>query len=103
MTSTFSLAQGFHAVVIGGAGDIGAAISSLFCELGATVTATAVNDADLARTPLEPRTGLELTTLERHRRRRGRGPCATAWPRRRAGQLRRHPRARQGIRDRDLY
>ena len=41
MTSTFSLAQGFHAVVIGGAGDIGAAISSLFCDLGATVTATA--------------------------------------------------------------
>ena len=64
MTSTFSLAQGFHAVVIGGAGDIGAAISNLLCELGATVTATAVNDADLARTPLEPRAGLELTTLD---------------------------------------
>jgi len=64
MTSTFSLAQGFHAVVIGGAGDIGAAISNLFCELGATVTATAVNEADLARTPLEPRAGLELTTLD---------------------------------------
>ena len=30
MTSNFSLAQGFHAVVIGGAGDIGAAISNLF-------------------------------------------------------------------------
>jgi NAD(P)-dependent dehydrogenase (short-subunit alcohol dehydrogenase family) len=64
MTSTFSLAQGFHAVVIGGAGDIGAAITGLFCELGATVTATAVNDADLARTPLKPRAGLELTTLD---------------------------------------
>ena len=64
MTSTFSLTQCFHAVVIGGAGDIGAAISKLFCELGATVTATAVNEADLARTPLEPRTGLELTTLD---------------------------------------
>jgi NAD(P)-dependent dehydrogenase (short-subunit alcohol dehydrogenase family) len=70
MTSTFSpaqgfsLAQGFHAVVIGGAGDIGAAITRLFCDLGATVTATAVNDADLARTPLKPQAGLELTTLD---------------------------------------
>ncbi len=52
MTATFSLAHGFHAVVIGGAGDIGAAISRCFLELGATVTATAVNEADLARTPL---------------------------------------------------
>jgi NAD(P)-dependent dehydrogenase (short-subunit alcohol dehydrogenase family) len=64
MTSTFSLPQGFHAVVIGGAGDIGAAVSSLFCELGASVTATAVNDADLTRTSLKPREGLELTTLD---------------------------------------
>ena len=49
MTATFSLASGFHAVVIGGAGDIGAAISNLFCDLGASFTATGVNDADLAR------------------------------------------------------
>ena len=97
MTSTFSLAQGFHAVVIGGAGDIGAAISSLFCELGATVTATAVNDADLARTPLKPRAGLELTTLDVTDDAAVAALRATAWPRRRAGQLRRHSRARQGI------
>jgi NAD(P)-dependent dehydrogenase (short-subunit alcohol dehydrogenase family) len=64
MTATFSLASGFHAVVIGGAGDIGAAISNLFCDLGATVTATGVNDADLARTLLKPRDGLELATLD---------------------------------------
>lgn len=64
MTHPFSLAPGFHAVVIGGAGDIGAAISNLFCDLGATVTATAANDADLARTILRPRAGLELTTLD---------------------------------------
>jgi NAD(P)-dependent dehydrogenase (short-subunit alcohol dehydrogenase family) len=64
MTSTFSLTQGFHAVVIGGAGDIGAAISKCFRELGATVTATAVNEADLARTPLTPQAGLELVTLD---------------------------------------
>ena len=41
MTSLFSLPSGFHAAVIGGAGDIGAAISNLFCDLGATVIATA--------------------------------------------------------------
>ena len=58
MNSTFSLAPGFHAVVIGGAGDIGAAISNLFCELGATVTATGVNDADLARTLAQAARGL---------------------------------------------
>jgi len=64
MSSNFSLAPGFHAVVIGGAGDIGAAISNQFCDLGATVTATGANDADLARTLLRPREGLTLATLD---------------------------------------
>lgn len=64
MSSNFSLTPGFHAVVIGGAGDIGAAISNQFCDLGATVTATGVNEADLARTSLKPRTGLTLATLD---------------------------------------
>ena len=64
MSSNFSLASGFHAVVIGGAGDIGAAISKQFCDLGAMVTATGANDADLARTLLKPRTGLALATLD---------------------------------------
>ena len=64
MNSNFSLAPGFHAVVIGGAGDIGAAISNQFCDLGATVTATGANDADLARTLLKPRAGLTLATLD---------------------------------------
>jgi NAD(P)-dependent dehydrogenase (short-subunit alcohol dehydrogenase family) len=64
MNSNFSLAPGFHAVVIGGAGDIGAAISNQFCDLGATVTATAANEADLARTLLQPRAGLTLATLD---------------------------------------
>ncbi|MBS0532109.1 MAG: oxidoreductase, partial [Proteobacteria bacterium] len=54
----FSLAPGFHAVVVGGAGDIGAAISNLFCDLGATVTATGANETDLARTLLKSRNGL---------------------------------------------
>jgi NAD(P)-dependent dehydrogenase (short-subunit alcohol dehydrogenase family) len=49
MTSNFSIAPGFHAVVIGGAGDIGAAISNQFCDLGATVTATGANETSPAR------------------------------------------------------
>lgn len=64
MRSNFSLAPGFHAVVIGGAGDIGAAISNQFCDLGATVTATAANETDLARTQLKSRPGLTLATLD---------------------------------------
>ncbi|MCP1842434.1 NAD(P)-dependent dehydrogenase (short-subunit alcohol dehydrogenase family) [Bradyrhizobium sp. USDA 4524] len=64
MRSNFSLAAGFHAVVIGGAGDIGAAISNQFCDLGATVTATAANETDLARTLLKSRPGLTLATLD---------------------------------------
>lgn len=64
MSSNFSLAPGFHAVVIGGAGDIGAAISNQFCDLGATVSATGANEADLARTLLKPRAGLALATLD---------------------------------------
>lgn len=64
MSSNFALAAGFHAVVIGGAGDIGAAISNQFCDLGATVTATGANEADLARTVLKARAGLELATLD---------------------------------------
>ncbi|HVQ65944.1 MAG TPA: SDR family oxidoreductase [Bradyrhizobium sp.] len=64
MNSNFSLAPGFHAVVVGGAGDIGAAISNQFCDLGATVTATGANEADLSRTLLKPRTGLALATLD---------------------------------------
>src|SRR5215471_4258644 len=64
MNAPFSLAPGFHAVVIGGAGDIGAAIASLFCDLGATVTATGVDDTDIARTRLEPRAGLALAPLD---------------------------------------
>jgi NAD(P)-dependent dehydrogenase (short-subunit alcohol dehydrogenase family) len=64
MTACFSLASGFHAVVIGGAGDIGAAIANLFCDLGATVTATGVNDSDIARTLLKPRPGLQIVPLD---------------------------------------
>jgi NAD(P)-dependent dehydrogenase (short-subunit alcohol dehydrogenase family) len=64
MNPPFSLAAGFHAVVIGGAGDIGAAIANLFCDLGATVSATGVNAEDIARTQLKPRPGLQLAPLD---------------------------------------
>jgi NAD(P)-dependent dehydrogenase (short-subunit alcohol dehydrogenase family) len=64
MTSAFSLPAGFHAAVIGGAGDIGAAISNLFCDLGAIVTATGVDDAAIARSQLRPRKGLTVGPLD---------------------------------------
>lgn len=64
MTSLFSLPSGFHAAVIGGAGDIGAAISNLFCDLGATVTATAVDDTAISRSQLRPRAGLTIEPLD---------------------------------------
>jgi len=64
MTLQFSLPSGFHAVVIGGAGDIGAAISTLFCDLGATVSATAVDEAAISGSQLRPRAGLTIQPLD---------------------------------------
>ena len=64
MTSPFSLPSGFHTIVVGGAGDIGAAISNLFCDLGATVIATGVDDAAIARSQLRPREGLTVQPLD---------------------------------------
>jgi NAD(P)-dependent dehydrogenase (short-subunit alcohol dehydrogenase family) len=64
MTSLFSFSPGFHAAVIGGAGDIGAAISNLFCDLGATVSATALDEAAIARSQLRPREGLTIRALD---------------------------------------
>jgi len=64
MISSFSLSSGFHAVVIGGAGDIGAAISNLFCDLGATVTATGLDDAAISHSRLRPRAALTIRPLD---------------------------------------
>jgi NAD(P)-dependent dehydrogenase (short-subunit alcohol dehydrogenase family) len=64
MTSSFSLPSAFHAAVIGGAGDIGAAVSNLFCDLGVTVTATGLDDAAISRSHLRPRTGLTIRPLD---------------------------------------
>ena len=103
MSASFSLTPGFHAVVVGGAGDIGAAISNQFCDLGATVTATGVDDADLARSLLKPRTGLALTTLDVTSDEAVASLAGQHQTRRCADQLRRHSGAGQGIRDRDLH
>ena len=64
MKQLFSLPSGFHAAVIGGAGDIGAAISNLFCDLGATVSATAVDEAAISGSQLRPRAGLTIQPLD---------------------------------------
>jgi NAD(P)-dependent dehydrogenase (short-subunit alcohol dehydrogenase family) len=64
MSLQFSLPSGFHAAVIGGAGDIGAAISNLFCDLGATVSATAVDEAAISHSQLRPHPGLTIQPLD---------------------------------------
>ncbi|MBV8848395.1 MAG: SDR family oxidoreductase [Methylobacteriaceae bacterium] len=62
--SLFSLPAGFHAVVVGGAGDIGAAITEQLLHLGATVTATGVDAAALDRSCLHAQNGLETAILD---------------------------------------
>jgi NAD(P)-dependent dehydrogenase (short-subunit alcohol dehydrogenase family) len=95
--NSFSLPSGFHAVVIGGAGDIGAAISDLFCELGATVTATAVDDAAISRSKLRSRAGLTMQPLDITNDAAVEAFRENSRARRCADQLRGHSRARQGI------
>ena len=51
----FSLPAGFHAIVVGGAGDIGAAITNLFLDFGAIVTASGVDTVALAHSTLQAR------------------------------------------------
>ncbi len=62
--SLFSLPPDFHAVVIGGAGDIGGAIADVFLDLGARVTATGVDAKAIARSPLTSRAALEIVELD---------------------------------------
>jgi NAD(P)-dependent dehydrogenase (short-subunit alcohol dehydrogenase family) len=64
MSHRFSLPSGFHAIVIGGAGDIGAAISNLFCDLGASVTATGLDEPAISRSHLRPRERLTVHPLD---------------------------------------
>ena len=60
----FSFTPGFIAVVVGGAGDIGAAITGLLLELGATVTATGVNEAAVTACSLPAHDRLTLAPLD---------------------------------------
>ncbi|MCK5932731.1 NAD(P)-dependent dehydrogenase, short-chain alcohol dehydrogenase family [Fulvimarina manganoxydans] len=60
----FALPQGFQAVIIGGLGGIGGAISTLLLDLGARVTATGVMSAELETSPLAGRDGFEASVLD---------------------------------------
>jgi NAD(P)-dependent dehydrogenase (short-subunit alcohol dehydrogenase family) len=61
---SFTLAPGFTVVVIGGAGDIGAAIAAQLLELGAAVTATGVDAAAVAGCRLPPQPALRVVPLD---------------------------------------
>lgn len=60
----FSLSEGYRAVVVGGVGGIGSAVSRLLLELGAEVTATGLNADDIARSALREQPKLRLDTLD---------------------------------------
>jgi NAD(P)-dependent dehydrogenase (short-subunit alcohol dehydrogenase family) len=62
--SGFSLPSGFTAAVIGGAGDIGAAITALLLDLGASVTATGIDAAAVAACSLPAQDRLRLEPLD---------------------------------------
>ncbi|EKF41501.1 putative oxidoreductase protein [Nitratireductor indicus C115] len=62
-SSPFALAPEFTAVVIGGAGGIGASVSRLLLDLGATVVATGISEAELATCGLPHHDKLSLRVL----------------------------------------
>ncbi|WP_188824455.1 SDR family NAD(P)-dependent oxidoreductase [Brucella endophytica] len=64
MNDPFSFQTGFHAVVIGGAGDIGSAIATLFHARGAKVTATGHDQASLDRSSLASLPEVDLDVLD---------------------------------------
>ena len=64
LKSTLTLPEDFRAVVIGGAGGIGQPICELFAELGATVTATAIAEAELEQSRLAQLSGVSLRLLD---------------------------------------
>lgn len=61
---SFSLPTPYRAVVIGGTGAIGTAITERFVEEGAEVVATGARQADLDATTLAPRDGLRTAVLD---------------------------------------
>lgn len=64
MQDAFSLPPGFHAVVVGGAGDIGSAIAELFHLRGAAVTVTGHDQPSLDRCRLQGMDGITLDILD---------------------------------------
>ncbi|MBV6304560.1 SDR family oxidoreductase [Candidimonas humi] len=62
--SLFSFEPAYRVMVVGGAGDIGAAISRAFLEAGCEVIATGVDDRALADSALEPSPGLAMAALD---------------------------------------
>ncbi|RYE74255.1 MAG: SDR family oxidoreductase, partial [Oxalobacteraceae bacterium] len=64
MQDPFSFSPGFHAVVIGGAGDIGSAIAELFLARGATVTVTGHDQPALDRCRLKGQEGVAVEILD---------------------------------------
>ncbi len=63
-TSPFRFESDFRAAVIGGAGGIGQPIVELFAALGASVTATAVSDAELSASRLSGQDKVTLSVLD---------------------------------------
>jgi len=60
----FDFTAGHRVLVVGGAGDIGSAISQAFLDAGCEVVATGVDGAAVEGSTLKPRPGLRLATLD---------------------------------------
>ena len=60
----FILPDPFYAVIIGGTGGIGAAITRQFLDLGAAVTATGATKAEFSTSGLQPSETLKLAALD---------------------------------------
>jgi NAD(P)-dependent dehydrogenase (short-subunit alcohol dehydrogenase family) len=62
--SAFDFAAGHRVLVVGGAGDIGAAIANAYLEAGCDVIATGLDDAALHASSLRPQAKLTLAALD---------------------------------------
>ena len=62
--SAFKFEPGHRVLVVGGAGDIGAAISQAFLDAGCEVVATGVDEVALSSSRLKPQARLRLATLD---------------------------------------